>query len=65
VQGLGTDAAVHAAPAADVLHSGADIVAQIGHLADEGDLGSEDDLISALVRRLVNRIGLSLRNSRR
>ncbi len=41
---LGADAVVHPDPAADVLHVGADLLAQVGHLVDEGDLGREEGI---------------------
>ena len=42
MQELGADAVVHPDAAAHVLHIGADLLAQIGHLVDEGDLGREE-----------------------
>ena len=39
---LAADAAVEADALGDVLHVGADLLAQIGDLVDEGDLGREE-----------------------
>ena len=41
VQELRADAAVETHAARDLLHVGADLLAEIGHLVDEGDLGGE------------------------
>ena len=41
MQELRADAVVEADAARDLLHVGADLLAQIGDLVDEGDLGGE------------------------
>ena len=66
MQELPADAAVEADAAGDVLHVGADRLAEIGHLVDEGDLGREEGVGGVLdqLGRLaapVNTIGVSIR----
>ena len=65
MQELAADAAVEADAARHVLHVGADLLAQVGDLVDEGDLGREEGvgayLISSAVSSVVNRIGVSIR----
>ncbi len=42
VQELAADAVVEADAARDLLHVGADLLAQVGDLVDEGDLGGQE-----------------------
>jgi hypothetical protein len=57
VQKLRADAVVEPHAARHLLHVGADLLAQVGNLVDEGDLGGEEALeaylISSAVRRLT------------
>ena len=66
---FGADAVVQTDAARDLLHIGADRLAQVGDLVDEGDLHGQKGvgriLISSDVRRPMTMIGISLRFSGR
>ena len=65
MQELAADAAVEADAARHVVHVGADLLAEIGDLVDEGDLGREEGVGGVLDQlgrlELVNTIGVSIR----
>src|SRR3546814_7761414 len=48
VQELAADAPVEADAAGDVVHVGADLLAEIGDLVDKGDLGGEEGVAGVL-----------------